>query len=179
MNCVSLWKQLQGPEAASWGPGQLPRRLQVATPFHLSPISKMSGCLFEDKTRLNRISCLYCSQYLRYSSWETSVYIKKGRTGCPSSQLRGLVVDCAQGQVWEDESESPLILTSIVIPAPDVKGTNSDPFIVKLIWVSNLLARLIIVTTRLTRLKSAISHHSRTPRIAHKTWHGSHLSVSR
>ena len=48
------------PEAGLWGPGQLTRRLQVVAPFHLSPIRNMGGCLSEDKTRMNIISCLYC-----------------------------------------------------------------------------------------------------------------------
>ena len=64
------------------------------------------------------------------------MYIKKKRkAGCASRQLRGLVVNCAQGQVWE----SLLILTSIGLPTPDVKKTIRDPSIVKLIWASNLL----------------------------------------
>ena len=50
------------PEAASWGLGQLPRRLQVVAPFLLSPIRNMGGSVSEDKIRLNRISCLYCSR---------------------------------------------------------------------------------------------------------------------
>ena len=65
-----------------------------------------------------------------------------GGAGCASSQycqLRGLIVNCAQGQVWEDHLESPLILTSIGTPAPDVKKSNRDPSILKLIWASNLL----------------------------------------
>src|ERR1700727_2394202 len=98
-----------------------------------------------------------------YSSWVTSVYIKKGGAGGTSSQLRGLIVNCAQGQVsWEALLESPLILTSIVIPAPDVKKTNRAPSIVKLIWASNLLTRLMI---------GATSQKSLLLRIAHMAWH--------
>ena len=78
----------------------------------------------------------------------TSVYIRKGRAGCASSQLRGLIVNCTQGQVWEAQLESPQILSSIVTPAPNVKRANRDLSIMKPIWVSNLLARLIIVITR-------------------------------
>ena len=57
----------------------------------------------------------------------TSVYIRKGGAGCASSQSRGLIVKCTQGQVLEAQLESLLILASIVIPAPDVKRTNRDP----------------------------------------------------
>ena len=69
------------------------------------------------------------------------MYIKKKKRKswlCLSS-LRGLVVNCAQGQVRETQLESLLSLTSIGIPTPDVKKTIRDPSIVKLIWASNLL----------------------------------------
>ena len=99
------------------------------------------------------------------------MYIKKkGKAGCACRQLRGLVVNCAQGQVWETQLESPLILTSMGIPTPDVKKTIRDPSIVKLIWASNLLTGLIIGVT---------SQKSLLLRIAHMALHGSHLSVSR
>ena len=87
---------------------------------------------------------------------------KKGGANCSSSQLHGLIVNCAQGQVWEAQSESPLILTSIGIPAPDVKKTNRDPSVVKLIWASNLLTRWIIGVTSQKTLCSSES----------RIWHG-------
>ena len=74
---------------------QLTRSLQVVAPFHLSPISNRGGCWPKDKTSLNRISCLYCATVAR-SRMFTS---KKARVGSAGSQLRGLIVNCDQGQV--------------------------------------------------------------------------------
>ena len=70
----------------------------------------------------------------------------------------------------EAQLEPPLILTSIVIPASDVKKTNRDSSIVKLIWASNLLTRLII---------GAALQKSLRLRITHIAWPGSHLLVAR
>ena len=50
------------PEAMLWGPGQLTRSVQVVAPVHSSSIRNMGGCVSEDKTGLNRINRLCCSQ---------------------------------------------------------------------------------------------------------------------